>query len=160
MVSAIRVFAQRTERLRDFAAGCALFAGNLLILAPYLVTDLSGQPWNNDYSYYAMIRMFREHPWSWTPLWYGGMPFRNLYPPLFHALAACIPGLSVGRAFHLLSGISYALVPVACYVLGLALFKSRLPAILAAAAYGFFPSPVYLFAMWAHLARDLHYPPS
>jgi IPT/TIG domain-containing protein len=127
----------------DLTIALVLFAGNLLIVGPYLLTDFSPQPWNNDYLYIAMARMFRDRPWTWNSLEYCGAPFAYLYPPLFHLLMITLPAGSLGRAFHLVSGAGYALVPVSLYVLAWQLFRSRMAAIFAAVAYSVLPSPVY-----------------
>src|SRR5580700_3515817 len=110
----------------------ALFAANLLVLGPWLAIDFSNQPWNNGYMYLANSRMFRDLPWTWNHLQYGGAPFNYLYPPLFSGLVGLIPFLSIGHAFHLLAGIAYAMAPVCLYVLALVLFGSRTLAALAA----------------------------
>ncbi|HUD99255.1 MAG TPA: hypothetical protein VMR62_06745, partial [Bryobacteraceae bacterium] len=102
-----------------------LIALNLLVIAPFLTLDFSSQPWNNDYTYIGMSRMFRDRPWSWNSLQYGGAPFHYLYPPLFHLLVLLFPVHSLGRAYHLVSGIGYALVPAAFYLAALQLFRSR-----------------------------------
>ncbi len=137
----------------------ALVALNMLLLAPHLATDFTSQPWNNDYILMAMTRMFRARPWGWNPLWYCGFPSTYAYPPLFHALVAAMPVSSVGHAYHLVSGVGYALVPAALYLLALSLFGSRLVALVAALAWSLFPSPIYVFPSWASLARGFQYAP-
>ena len=136
-----------------------LFAGNLFIIAPFLLTDYSDQTWNNGYIYMAISRMFRDGKWDWNPLQYGGAPFRYLYPPVFHTLTGLIPVPSIGNAFHIVTGIGYALVPVALFILAAQLFASRTQALFAAVAYSFFPSPAYLMETWRTLARPYSYAP-
>lgn len=132
-------------RWADGVIGLVLLAGNLLLLAPYLATDLSTQPWTTEYTFAGLARLFRTDPWTWNALWYAGLPFSYAYPPLFHATVAAVPILSPGRAYHLVSGLGYALVPAGVYLLGLALFRSRFAAGLAALAYSVFPAPLYFF---------------
>ncbi len=137
-----------------------LLTANLLLIAPYLGTDFSSQPWNNDYAYLAMERMLRDHSWTWNPMQYGGAPFNYVYPPLFHILMIALPVRSLGRAYHLMSGFGYALVPVSLYILCLQLFRSRSIAAAAALAYSFFPSPVYfLLSGLRNLAQPFHFAP-
>jgi len=124
-------YTRRKGLLTDAAIVAALLGANLLIIAPYLLTDFSSQGWNNDYEYIAMARLFRDQPWTWNALQYCGTPFSYLYPPLFHVLVAAMP-VSLGRAYHLVSGFAYALVPVCLYILAVQLFSSRLIAALAA----------------------------
>jgi len=109
----------------DWSIVASLVFLNLLVIAPFLTTDFSSQPWNNDYTYIGMSRMFRDRPWSWNSLQYGGAPFHYLYPPLFHLLVTCLPVRSLGRAYHLVSGAGYALAPAAFYIAALQLFRSR-----------------------------------
>jgi len=149
----------RKDFFIDAGVAIALVGGNLLIAARYLLTDFSSEAWNNDYTYIAMARMFRDQPWTWNALQYGGAPFAYVYPPLFQILMAATPG-SLGHAYHLLSGLGYALVPVSLYVLALRLFSSRFAALFAALAYSFLASPVYLlFPVWRNLASSFHYAP-
>ncbi len=146
-------FFMKRPYLADLGIALALLAGNLLLLAPHLTTDFTAQVWNNDYIHIGLARMYRQHPWSWNALWYCGFPFSYAYLPLFPLLLAAAPVASLGRAYHLVSGIAYALVPATLYVMCLALFRARLPAALAAIAYSILPSPIYLSSGWANLAR-------
>lgn len=109
----------------DLAILASLVLLNLLVVAPFLTMDFSSQPWNNDYTYIGMSRMFRDRPWSWNSLQYGGAPFHYLYPPLFHLIVTALPVRSLGRAYHLASGAGYAMVPAAFYIAALQLFRSR-----------------------------------
>jgi hypothetical protein len=74
-------------------------------------------------------------------------------------LSALLRFLSIGRAFHLVSGIGYALAPVCLYVLARQLFRSRLPAVFAALAYAVFPSLIYALPQVRVLAHSYAYAP-
>jgi hypothetical protein len=137
----------------------ALFAGNLLLLGPWLTLDFSDQPWNNGYIYIGIARLFRDHKWTWNQLQYGGAPFHYLYPPIFHVLVGLAPVASLGRAFHLVTAIGYALTPVCLYILGMQLFRSRILAAFAAIAYSAFPSITYAMPTWRALAQPYAYAP-
>jgi hypothetical protein len=128
----------------DVSIAAGLFIGSLLLLGPWVITDLSDQPWNNGYIYIAIARMFRDRSSLWNTLQYGGSPFHFLYPPVLPTLAALLRFFPIGRAFHVVSGIGFALAPVCLYILGRQLFRSRLPAVFAALAYAAFPSLLYL----------------
>jgi hypothetical protein len=134
-------------RRHSLAIDCGILASlvflNLLVIAPFLAMDFSSQPWNNDYTYIGMSRMFRDRPWSWNSLQYGGAPFHYLYPPLFHLLVTLLPVRSLGRAYHLVSGAGYALVPVAFYIAALQLFRSRRLAAALALLQSFSPTVLY-----------------
>jgi hypothetical protein len=123
------------------------------LLGPWLLTDLSNQPWNNGYIYGAIARMFRDRGSMWNPLQYGGSPFHFLYPPMLPTLAAWLRFLSIGHAFHLVSGIGYALAPVCLYVLGRVLFGKRLLAVFSALAFAVFPSLLYVLPQMRLLAH-------
>jgi len=137
----------------DVWIAAALAAANLILLGPWLFAEYSGEPWNNGYNYIATARMFRDLAWTWNPLQYGGAPFRYLYPPLFHVFVVMAPPVSLGRAFHLIAGAVYAMVPVCLYVLARQLFSSRVPAVFAAVAYSALPSPAYAMEAWHTIAR-------
>ena len=65
---------------------------------------------------------------SWFPLWYGGIPFQNTYPPFLHtlvALAAAAFRISPAHAHHIVTAIFYCLGPVVLYALALRLTGSR-----------------------------------
>lgn len=74
---------------------------------------------------------------------YGGAPFHYLYPPLFHLLVLLVPVRSLGRAYHLDSGASYALVAAAFYIAALQLFRSRRLAAALACLQSFSPTVLY-----------------
>ena len=138
----------------------SLVALNLLVIAPFLATDFSPQVWNNDYTYIGMSRMFRDRPWSWNSLQYGGAPFHYLYPPLFHLLVMCLPVRSLGRAYHLSAGAGYALAPAAFYVAAYQIFRSRVLAAALALVQSFSPTLLYsLVPAFRGLARSYHYGP-
>jgi hypothetical protein len=134
-------------RRHSLAIDCGILATlvflNLLVIAPFLSMDFSSQVWNNDYTYIGMTRMFRDRPWSWNSLQYGGAPFHYLYPPLFHLMVMALPVDSLGRAYHLVSGVSYALVPAAFYIAALQLFRSRWLAASLALIQSFSPTVLY-----------------
>jgi hypothetical protein len=143
----------------DFWIAALLFVANLLVPGPWLLTDFSNQPWNNGFVYMAISRMFRDGSWGWNPLQYGGAPLHYLYPPIFHILVGAMPVRSIGLAFHLVTGIGYALVPVALYVLARQLFAGRLLPVFVAIVYSVCPSPIYVFATWGNLAIPYFHAP-
>ncbi len=120
-----------------------LIAVNLLVILPFFQMDFSSQAWNNDYTYIGMTRMFRDRPWTWNSLQYGGAPFRYLYPPLFHLLAMAMPVASLGRAYHIVSGLAYALMAAAFYIAALQLFRWRWLAAALALIESFSPTALY-----------------
>ena len=75
---------------------------------------------------------------TWWPLWYGGMPWQNTYPPLLHwtvAAAAQLGGLSPARAYHIVAALFFCAGPVALYALAVRLSGSRFVSFLAGLVY-------------------------
>lgn len=56
---------------------------------------------------------------GWTHAYFGGMPFPNFYPPLFHWLVGLLDaaGLSRGAAFKLVLVVPVLLIPAAVWLL-------------------------------------------
>ncbi len=136
-----------------------LFAGNLLLILPYLRIEYSEQLWNNGTIYLAVIRLFRDHPWTWNALHYCGAPMRYLYPPVMYATIAAMRWMSLAHAFRTVTSFAFAITPVCLYVLAWQLFQSRLAAFFAGAAYSLFPSVIYLTALWRNLTSVVGHAP-
>jgi len=82
---------------------------------------------------------------TWFPLWYGGIPFQNSYPPLLHAIVAVIAGtfrISPALAHHAVTACTYCAGPLSLYFLALRLTRSRWYAFWAGWIYSIF-SPSY-----------------
>ncbi|MDQ6708705.1 MAG: hypothetical protein M3Z85_22330 [Acidobacteriota bacterium] len=65
---------------------------------------------------------------TWFPLWYGGIPYQNTYPPLLHwivAGAAQLTRTCPAHAHHLVTAFFYCLAPVSIYALVLRLSRSQ-----------------------------------
>jgi hypothetical protein len=111
------------------------------------------------------------HP-GWFPLWYGGIPIENAYPPLLHHLVALFSlatGMTVARSVHAVTAAFYCLGPVALFSLVLRLTQSQWKALAAGWLYSLISlsafllpkelewirvgavwSPVRLFALLTH----------
>src|SRR5258708_2202546 len=148
----------KRDLLQDAATIGFLLMLGLGMTLPYSRMEFSSETWNNEYIYMSLARMFREQPWTWNALQYCGTPFAYLYPPLFHVLITVMPA-SIGHAYHLLSALGYALVPVSLYILAVQLFRSRFAAAFGAMIYLLLASPVYVLPLWRNLARGFHYAP-
>jgi hypothetical protein len=75
---------------------------------------------------------------SWWPGWYGGIPFRNSYPPLLHylvALWAWVLHVSAARAHHAVTALLYAAGPMFAYLLIEKLSKRTFASFCAALLY-------------------------
>ncbi len=108
----------------------ALFLLNLFLVRRLLGIEYLDEMGSIEASFIAIARWAREH-WndlSWFPLWYGGIPYVNTYPPLLHrtvAAASALGGLSVPHAYHAVTAVFYSLGPVALHALAVRLGASR-----------------------------------
>jgi hypothetical protein len=108
-------------------------------------------PWMSSIegSYIGISRWIQMH-WtelSWFPLWYGGIPFENAYPPLLHVLVAATgkaTGLSVARAYHAVCGVMYVLGPVALFWLAWRLTGSIWRAFIAGCVFSLLSPSAFL----------------
>jgi hypothetical protein len=83
-----------------------------------------------------MIAHWRD--FSWFPLWYGGIPAQNTYPPLLSwivSLVALLRGISTAHAYHWVTALFYCLGPIALFALTLRLGGSTRAAFLAGVLY-------------------------
>jgi len=79
---------------------------------------------------YVGLARFYQGNWLsalWFPYWYGGIPGVKSYPPLLHLMSAATASLtqiSPAHAYHLVSGVLYALIPGAVFLLARAIAGS------------------------------------
>src|ERR1700689_3482958 len=80
---------------------------------------------------YVSISRYMIENWrdlTWFPLWYGGIPFQNTYPPFLHTSVALAAGLfrtSPAHAHHIVTALLYCPGPTPLYALALRLSGSR-----------------------------------
>jgi hypothetical protein len=135
----------------------ALFLLNLWIAGRLLTVEYLDQMGSIEGSRIALSRWMLEN-WrdlSWFPLWYGGIPFHNTYPPLCHAITAALAGLTgftPALAYHVVIAILYALGPVALFWLALRFSGSRVYSFAAALFYSLVSPVAFLIPA---VARDL-----
>jgi hypothetical protein len=111
------------------AAALVIFFVNLLVAGKLLVVEYSARVESAEPSFLSISRhMAAGLPTlGWWPAWYGGIPFRNTYPPLLHAIAAglaVIARMSVAHAHHIATAIFYAVGPCALFFLALRIWRS------------------------------------
>lgn len=143
----------------ESAIAAAIFVTNLGVVWPYVNLDYSVQSWNTDYTYCSLARIYRDYPWTWNPLWFGGFPFAYAYPPVFHLLVLAVPAKSIGAAYHIVSGSAYALLPATVYVMLRAVTGSRVTALLAAFMLTICQAPIYAFSDWASIGAGFSHSP-
>lgn len=150
------------EKLRPAAWSCAavLFLLNAWICQELFTTEFNADMYSIESAHITLARWVAEHPsgLSWFPLWYGGTPFLNTYPPVgpyltgFFSLTA---GSSPALAYHVVTALAYCLGPVFLFVFVRVLSGSLWPSFLAALVYSVYsPSTLLL----ADLARDVGTP--
>jgi len=124
---------RRSHRLLPFAfcpLPFALLFLNLFLVRRLLTIEYLDQMGSIEGSFIAIARWAREN-WSdlsWYPLWYGGIPFANTYPPLLHrtvALVSALLGWTPAHAYHAVTALLYSLGPVTLYGLALRISGSR-----------------------------------
>lgn len=91
-------------------------------------------------AFISLARYIRDHfpHLTWFPLWYGGIPFADAYPPLVHFMTAGVSaaaGASPGLAYHIVTATFYALGPVALFWAVMRLGANRSGAFLGALGY-------------------------
>ena len=75
---------------------------------------------------------------TWFPLWYGGIPYQNTYPPLFHLTVAAVAALlriSPAQSYHAVCGAVYCLGPVTLFWMAYRLSGHRARSFVAALLY-------------------------
>ncbi|MGA2037710.1 MAG: hypothetical protein ABSH42_00415 [Bryobacteraceae bacterium] len=137
------------EASRTAAACLALFCINAgqvwrLFRIPY--TQHMG---SIEAAYIGLARYIVAHfpHLNWFPLWYGGIPFPDAYPPLLHFMVAGVAGaarISPALAYHIVTAMVYALGPVTVFWAGWRLGAGRVPAWLAALGYSLISPSCFL----------------
>ncbi len=127
---------------RWFTAGLAavLFALNAYITLPLFRVDYTREMGSIEAVYIGLARYILRHfpHFGWFPLWYGGIPYRDTYPPLLHFVVAgamAAGRISPGLAYHFVTAAAYALGPVTLFWLALRLGAGRVPAFLGGLVY-------------------------
>ena len=130
----------RRESARTLGCAAFLFALNAYITLPLFHTDYTRQMGSIEAAYIGLARYASQH-WNdmgWFPLWYGGIPYPDTYPPLLHwlcALAITLTGVSPGLAHHFVSATMYSLGPAFLFWMAWRLCGNRACAFAAALGY-------------------------
>jgi hypothetical protein len=132
--------AEFLRRQGDAAGALALFAINAFITSRLFHVAYLRQMGSIEGAFIGLARYIRDHfpHLTWFPLWYGGIPFADSYPPLVHLVVAGVAaatGASPGLAYHIVMATAYALGPVALFWAAMQLGARRTPAFLAALGY-------------------------
>ena len=108
------------EAARTAAAGLALFAINALLTLRLFFISYTREMGSIEAAFIGLARYIGEHfgDLNWFPLWYGGIPFPDAYPPLLHFTVAAVAAagrISPALAYHAVTATVYALGPVALF---------------------------------------------
>ncbi len=108
-----------------------------------------------DGAFIGLARYIRDHfpDLTWMPLWYGGIPFPDCYPPLFHTLVAAVSGMGridAGLAYHAVAATLYSLGPLTLYWAARRIGASRPPAFLACLGYSLLSPAIWLGSELRH----------
>ncbi len=147
--------------------GLVLLWINVYICREFFFTEDTGHR-NAMHGFWMAMARLTSHQWwrpGWWPYWDAGMPFEYTYAPLVPGLTALwskISGVSVGRAFHSVSGCIYVLTPISLFAMGVVVTKRAGWSFVAGIVYSLL-SPTQLFVpdeafAWARIgdARRLY----
>jgi len=125
---------------KTLACAVLLFALNAYITLRLFRTDYTRQMGSIEAAFVSIARYASQH-WhdlGWFPLWYGGIPYPDTYPPLLHwicGLLISLTGVSPGLAYHFVTASLYALGPAALFWMAWRLCGNRACAFAAAGGY-------------------------
>jgi hypothetical protein len=147
-------------RLKSLLLACALFLLNLYICRGLFSIEYLRHMGSIEGAFIGIARFVMTH-WrdpAWFPMWYDGVPFQNVYPPLMYwcvAVVGLARGFSTAHAYHWVTGLAYCLGPVTLYCLALRMTRSRWTAFAAGAIYSLVSWSAWLIPA---IARDLGSP--
>ena len=126
--------------IRTLYCSLALFALNAYLTLRLFHTAYTRQMGSIEAAYVGLARYIAQHlgDLGWFPLWYGGIPYPDTYPPLLHwicGLAVAVTGADPGLAHHFVTATLFALGPVTVFWMAWRLGGKRAPAFAAAVGY-------------------------
>ncbi len=123
------------------AAGAALLVAlNAVLVARLFRIEYTREMGSIEAAFIGLARYIRDHfpDLHWFPLWYGGIPYPDTYPPLLHLAVAATAALfrvSPGLAYHAVTAAVYCLAPAALFWAVWRLGAGRIPAFACALLY-------------------------
>ena len=138
---------------RTLGCAAALFALNAYLTLRLFRIEYTVHMGSIEGVYIGLARYASQH-WrdmGWFPLWYGGIPYADTYPPLLHwicALVINLTGVSAGLAHHFVTALAYSLAPVALFWTAWRLCGSRACAFAAGVSYSLVSLTCLLVKQW------------
>jgi hypothetical protein len=145
------------ERLKSPLLAIFLFLANVYVCRELFHVEYLRHMGSIEGAYIGISRYAMGH-WrdlTWFPLWYGGIPYQNTYPPLLHwgvALIAWMRGITPAHAYHWTVALAYCLGPVTLFALVRRLSGSRWAGFTAGLIYTALSPSAWLIA---DVARDM-----
>lgn len=149
---------------RLLAASVLILALNVLFTARLFVTEYSSHTESIEAAYISISHQWMRHGiglGEWWPLWYGGVPGQNTYPPLLHVLVAWFGklfGISAAYAHHAVTAAMYCLGALTLMGLAWVLSESRRAAALAGLIYSVTSLSAWLMPGVRHDLGSILYP--
>ena len=137
------------QSLQTLACVVSLFALNAILCHELFTVEYTQHMGSIEGAYISISRYALENPGdlTWFPLWYGGIPYQNSYPPLLHLLVAAfagVTGLSAALAYHAITALMYCLGPVTLFWMSYQLSGARAASFVASLLYSLFSPSVIL----------------
>lgn len=110
-------------RLTGRAAVAVLLVVNIWMVGRLFLTAYTVEMWSIEAAYISLAHYILHHfstfsAATWFPLWYGGIPSSDSYPPLLHIVDAAVASvlrISPQLAYHAVCSAVYALTPAVLY---------------------------------------------
>ena len=139
----------------------SLFALNAILCHELFTIEYTQHMGSIEGAYISISRYAMENPGdlTWFPLWYGGIPYQNSYPPLLHLLVAAfagVAGVSAALAYHAVTAVMYCLGPVTLFWMSYRLSGARAASFVASLLYSLFsPSTILMPSVLEDLGTSL-----
>lgn len=149
---------------RLLAAVLPILALNVLFTARLFVTEYTNHTESIEAAYISISHQWMTHGIAvgeWWPLWYGGIPGQNTYPPLLHVLVALSGkalGVSAAYAHHAVTAAMYCLGALSVLWLAWLLSGSRRAAVVAGVLYSATSLSAWLMPSVRHDLSSVFYP--
>ncbi|HWZ29682.1 MAG TPA: hypothetical protein VNX18_00005 [Bryobacteraceae bacterium] len=109
-----------TARRVFCAAG--LFAINLYVCRELMWIEYLNQMGSIEAAFISLAHYISRHApdLTWFPLWYGGIPYQDSYPPLLHWIVAFCSSIfhqAPAHSYHIITAFFYCIGPVTLFLL-------------------------------------------